>query len=220
MNTEERIVRIRIEGSWTAGEMAESLTCFRDLYNIRLVLQVIYEDYHQSDDFYELYRLRRNSPRLARRLTPAILSALRNDYYHDTSVLLHATRFVFAEEELKVRRIEYASPGYKDLAGFGEIVGHVKDFTLRIIEHFNSRRRRELLDEEQELKNQALRIRNAREYVGLARECGYDETELRRIIRYVDDKQEPLIRLVSEGKIQNVLMLDEGDVAPDPNGPS
>ena len=70
--------------------------------------------------------------------------------------------------------------------GVGEIVGHVKDFTIKLIENFSSKRSRNLNDEEHELRNQALRIQNAREYVALAKECGFEDSELRQLVHVVD----------------------------------
>jgi hypothetical protein len=68
----------------------------------------------------------------------------------------------------------------------GEMVGHVKDFTIKLIEHFSSKRSRNLNDEEHELRNQALRIQNARAYVALAKECGFEESGLRELAKTVD----------------------------------
>jgi hypothetical protein len=124
--------------------------------------------------------------------------------------LIRASRFLYPEEELKVRRIEYASPGIKDVAGFGAIVGHLKDFTQFLVQHWGSRNQRKLLEEEQQLKNDALRIQNARNFVSLAKDVGVSDGELRRLVGFVDEKQEALVRLVVEGKIQSATILDEG----------
>jgi hypothetical protein len=211
MNTEERIMRLHIDGSWTAKDMADSLFSMRELYNIRLGLQVVHEEYRDFDEFF--FELRHFPPftrRFKRRyLNPFLFQALTTAYFQTTADPGQMSRLIYPDEELKVRRIEYSSPGYKDLAGFGEIVGHLKDFILKIIEHFSSRRGRNLEDEEQELKNQALRIQNARDFVSLAKECGFEESEVRRLVYLVDEKQTSLVRLVGEGKIQKVLMLDE-----------
>jgi hypothetical protein len=202
-------MRVEIEGSWTAKDMAESLSSLRELYNVRLGIQMIYEDYRDAPDY--IYEMRHLLPfRRRRYLNPFLLQqALIAGSSFTITDPAQISRLIAPEEELKVRRIDYASPGLKDLAGLGDIVGHVKDFTLKLIEHFSSRRKRELLDEEQKLKNEALRIQNARNFINLMEELGLDELERRRLVGYVDEKQEPLIRLVAEGKIQNVLMLDE-----------
>lgn len=212
MDTQERIMRCQIEGSWTAKDMADSLLSMRDLYNIRLGLQIIYEDYRDIDEF--LFELHHFKPfrRLQRKeLAPFLYQFLFSGYFKpiDPDQLNRIANLVYPYEELKVRRIEYASPGFKDLAGFGEIVGHLKDFILKLVEYHGDKRKRELNNEEQELKNQALRIENARKYVSLARECGFEERELRKLVILVDEKQEPLITLIGNGKIQSVKMMDD-----------
>ncbi|MCA9306425.1 MAG: hypothetical protein KDA16_07820 [Phycisphaerales bacterium] len=218
MNTEQRIMRCHIEGSWTAKDMAESLIAFRTLYNLRLGLQIIAEDYRDMEEFY--FELRHFPPfrrRLkGRRPHPLMMQTLLSSSFTLPTVNPeHIARLLLPQEELLVRRIEYASPGFKDLAGLGEIVGHIKDFTLRLIEHFSSRKSRNLNNEEHEIRNQSLRIQNARDFVALVKECGYDESEVRQIVNGVDDTQDSLIRLISNGKLQNVQMLDEPDQKPD-----
>lgn len=213
MNTDERVMRCRIAGSWTAKDMAESLMAFRDLYNIRLGLEVFAEDQRDLEqyliEFMHFPPLRKRLK--SRRLHPLFLQALFTGPSAPIGDIANVARLVYPHEELKVRKIKYASPGFKDLAGFGEIIGHIKDFILKLVDHFGSKRSRHLKDEEHELRNQSIRIQNARDFVGLARECGFDESEIRQLINSVDDKQDPIVRLVQSGKIQNVLMLDESN---------
>jgi len=192
--------------------MADSLLAFRELYNIRMGLQILAEDYRDMEEFF--YEMRHFPPFRrrfkSRRLHPFMLDTMLTGFSGGASVgPENIKRLVYPHEELKVRRVEYASPGFKDLAGFGDIVGHVKDFTVKMIEYFGSRKNRNLMDEEQELKNQSLRIKNAREFVGLAKECGFEESELRKIVLAVDEKQDPLVALVESGKIQDARMLEE-----------
>jgi hypothetical protein len=211
MNSEERIMRCKIEGSWTTKDMIESLSSFRDLYNIRLGLQVVAEDSRDLEEiFYELQHFPPFRKRLKRRrLHPLLIDTLLSGYGIGVVDPSRLQTLVLPHEELKVRRIEYASPGFKDLAGLGDIVGHVKDFTLELIKHFSTRTNRNLKDEEQEIHNQALRIQNARSFVALAKECGFEDAEMRKLVLGVDSKQGPLIQLIENGKIQDVKMLDE-----------
>lgn len=213
MNTEERIMRCEIEGSWTAKDMAESLLSFRDLYSLRLGLEVVAEDQRDLEEmFFEMRHFPPFRRRLkTRRLHPLLFESLLAGYSLSTGDPVRIANLIYPHEELKVRRIEYSSPGFKDLAGFGEIIGHIKDFSLKLIEHFSNKRSRDLKDDEQELRNQSLRIQNAREFVSLARECGFDEPQIRELVHLVDGKQEPLIRLIESGKLQRVQMLDESN---------
>jgi hypothetical protein len=62
-----------------------------------------------------------------------------------------------------VHRIQFASSGFTDLAGLGTIVGHRKDFLLRLIEIGTTGEQRRLQNEQREETVQKMRIANARE---------------------------------------------------------
>src|SRR5207302_10565735 len=45
---------------------------------------------------------------------------------------------------LDVARIEFSSPGFADVAGFGAVVGHMKDLIVKVIDLVTTREKREL----------------------------------------------------------------------------
>ena len=104
-------------------------------------------------------------------------------------------------ERLLVKRVIYGSPGIKDLVGIGEIVGHIKDLLVRLIDHCSTRRQRSLENERRELENRKLEIEVAKEFVNLAKDVGYTKREMRQLVGMVTDKQRPLVRLIVSGKI-------------------
>lgn len=108
MESDTQTFRIKIDGRWTALEMAESHLAIRELYNIYLWIGAVH--YKQS----KLAASEMYPPAL-----PPDLSA---------------------RIELSVRQIQYASPGFKDLAGIGEVVGHIRDLIIHLIENHNSER--------------------------------------------------------------------------------
>ena len=110
---------------------------------------------------------------------------------------------------LEVRRVSYASPGLKDLAGFGEIIGHVKDFLVYLLEFRERRRQLNLENEERELRNDSLRIDNARRFVRLRKESVRADAEERRLIQWVDERQQTFIDLIDQQKISGVDVVDE-----------
>lgn len=59
-------------------------------------------------------------------------------------------------------------------------------------------------NEEQKIRNQVLRIEYARNYISLAKECGYSEVEIREMMNWIDDKQEIILSLIEQGKIKSV----------------
>ena len=209
-------LRLGIDGRWTVDEMARSLSHIQDLYNLRLVIQVAFEDWRDWERFYDEllhYPPFRRSKR-RQYLYPALFGApyqMLPSMPLSSQDLSRISNYLYPQEKLEVRRIQYGSEGFKDLAGLGEIVGHVKDFVLKLIEHKSMKRQRELENEERELKNQQLRIENARNFVSLARACGYSKTEMRGLITFVDERQQTLIDLIDEDKIRSVRLLNDNE---------
>ena len=216
MNTNRDIIRIDIDGDWTAEEMARSLAHASDLYNLRLLVQVSNEDARDWERVWMKMRhsmFPRKMMRHRMRMMPLFMSQgffLPGTFANiNIEQVMEAVNLIYPEERLRLRRIQFASPGFKDLAGFGEIVGHLKDFLLRIIELCVDRRKRNLENDERELRNQSLRINNARDFLGLSRDYGYSETETRRLVSIVDERQETFVHLVESGKMQQVRMLSD-----------
>jgi hypothetical protein len=65
-----------------------------------------------------------------------------------------------------------AGPNIKDIAGLGEIVGHIKDFLLKIIETRSAR-------EERRLRNESLRLKNTFKFLALAKKYNLTPEELK-----------------------------------------
>ena len=137
MDNSTKIMRLEIDGKWTAEDMIKSFSCLQDLYNLRFMLQVEYEEWKEWRDFYEELRF---SPVFHKRFRDRLFFA--RDFFplFDKSVLpltdtelSKSPRLFYPEERLYVRRVNYGSKGIKDLAGVGEIIGHVKDFVLDVI---------------------------------------------------------------------------------------
>lgn len=215
MDESRDTIRFEIDGEWKASEMGSFLSVVDDLYNLRLALQVFREDWQDYEHFYmEMMHCPPFRRSLKRRFShPAMWMS----FYASASTpqllnsieLSRITDTIYPHERLVVKRMEYASPGQGDLTGLGQIVGHIKEFSQFLIQHFADRKARKLRDTEAELRNQSLRIENARNLVGLAKDIGYTETEIRQMINWVDDKQQSLLELIENGKIRRVLLLSE-----------
>ncbi|MEZ5399175.1 MAG: hypothetical protein R2729_05860 [Bryobacteraceae bacterium] len=208
MNEERQVLRISMDGTWEAGEFAESLRALDRLYTLRFGLALEFEELRELREFYMdapfgpfpgSLRSLRTWARLA---PPSLLRAGR------APLLVGMHRDVTAGfellepgERLVVQRVLYGSPGIKDLVGLGEIVGHVKDLLVRLIDHCSTRRQRSLENERRELENQQLQVEIAKQFVGLAQELGYTKKEMRQLVSAVVLEQRPLVRLVAAGKI-------------------
>lgn len=218
MDESPKSVRFKIEGSWSAEEMGRLLVAISDLYDLRLLLELLNDEWRLLDRYYDEFVHRFPFPSRRRRrflsIGPmpwdfaAVLPVL------DEPHLTRISNLLEPEERLQVRRVSYASPGSIDLVGIGAVVGHIKDFVLKLIEREDSKRSRELSDEQMSLENDRRRIENARNFVALARDLGYTETEVRRLVAHVDEKQEILDQLVDSRKLIAVVENDEGGETP------
>lgn len=217
MNEQIDTLRLEIDGRWSVEEMAKSLTHLRDLYSLRLVIQLVYEDWKDWDSYYKEFfppfssRMRGVTRRLRGQSRFGYSPMMGGTSALDPSNLSEISELLYPQEQLMIQRIEYGSPGVADIGGLGVIVGHVKDLILKLIERRDSKRQRHLENEERELRNQQYRIENANRLVQLARECGYSEPQMRSIVKFVDERQQTFIDLVDAGKIKSISLPSESD---------
>ncbi|HVT39611.1 MAG TPA: hypothetical protein VHE78_11240 [Gemmatimonadaceae bacterium] len=207
MNEERQVLRVGIDGAWKAGEFAASLNALDRLYTLRFALAVESEELRELRDFYmdapfppfpgSIRALRR----WARLAPPSLLRPERAPLLGRERPATLASELLEPGERLVVQRVLYGSPGIKDLAGIGEIIGHVKDLLVRLIEHWSTRRQRSLENEHRELENQQLQVEIAKQFVGLAQGLGYTKKEMRQLVATIVQEQRPLVHLVAAGKI-------------------
>lgn len=201
MDEEQDALRLEIVGRWSAADMGALCTSVSELYNMRFLLELMLEEIVDLDA--PMYTRRRSL--LLRRYPadlwrPLYLPAL----WDEKLVGKPLEDMLEIEERLDVKRIQYASPGSVDLVGIGAIVGHLKDLVMGLVQRRDMRKQRELADERAALENERLRIENLRQYIGIARDIGYTEAEVRQLMLSVDRKQEPLLRLLNDGKLLGV----------------
>lgn len=205
-----QILRLEIEGQWSASEFGQALMSISNLYDLRLFLEMLREDEQDWERFYDEmihfppFRQRWKNRRRYFGAVPWMAGLPGSTLpLLDDSQLSRISLLIEPAERLEVRRIRYSSPGVADLAGIGTVVGHLKDFIVRLIERHNSKRQRELGDERAALENDRIRLENARNFVALGRDLGYSETDLRRLVVHVDEKQETVIRLIDQQKLRS-----------------
>jgi HAMP domain-containing protein len=208
MNEERQVLRVGIDGTWEVGEFAASFNALDRLYTLRFALALELEELRELRDLYmgapfpPFPRSLRSLRAWARLAPPSILRSGRAPLLGLWQApIAVASELLEPDERLAVQRVLYGSPGIKDLVGIGEIVGHVKDLLVRLIEHWSTRRQRSLENERRELENQQLQVEIAKQFVGLAQELGYTKKETRQLVSAVVLEQRPLVRLVSAGKI-------------------
>jgi hypothetical protein len=215
MDTTTALWRLDIDGRWTADEVGRCFSCLSELYDLRLYLESLRDDYRDMERFYDELMHFGPSQRWRQRIgrTGALPwmagFGLQLPIPADESHLARLPALFAAEERLEVRRISYASPGFADLAGIGAVMGHLKDFVLRLIERHDGRRQRDLSDDRAALENDRIRLENARAFVALARDLGYSDTDIRALTLHVDSRQGPLIELIDRQKLRSVSTPEE-----------
>jgi hypothetical protein len=213
MDESIRILRINVDGQWTAKDASIFFSDLNDIYNLRLILELEREVSQELEEYYYDYPFPPRLRRLFRRSSP-----FRSELLGFSSRLLSAPyelrnleSYMEPHEYLRVKKLKYASPGAFDFAGIGAIVGHVKDFLLRIVEINSSKRKRQLEDDALELENQRKKIENAKLLVELVDSLGYTETEKRALLASVDNRQNKLFDLAQAQKLLSAEIIDNND---------
>jgi HAMP domain-containing protein len=211
---ETQILRIGLDGRWEASEFATSLTALDRLYTLRFGLAIEEDELRDLRDFYRegpflrFHSSTRYLRRWANLAAPKLLHAERTPLVSAAQITA-AAELLEPGERLVVQRVIYGSPGIKDLAGVGEIVGHVKDLLVRLIDHWSTQRQRDLENVRRELENQTLEIEIAKQFVGLAQGLGYSKREMRQLVSIAIQEQRPLVRLIATGKITSADTVNE-----------
>ena len=124
------------------------------------------------------------------------------------------------EGPVDVARINYSSPGITDIAGVGEIIGHIKDFILSVIEmRLNSEHRNQVArklkieNDRSEIEMIQVRIETVDRFIDVARKAGFSKKQIRTASLSVDDKVDMLAGLVDMGKLTSVEIIDEETAA-------
>lgn len=191
-----QIIRIHISDDWSASDIATFLHEVDYLYNLGLRIVAAATSNEQERQV---------------------------EMWAEKLLLSEHIKEQFPQAELEVCQIHYSSPGFTDLGGVGTVIGHIKDLFLRLIDYRLQARRRTLEEEliavenakknlENEtikLKNIQLRIENARQFLELAKNSGFTEEEIKKLIPPVVQVQETLVRLVSDGRIETVELRSE-----------
>jgi uncharacterized membrane protein YgcG len=199
MDRTPRVLRFTIDGRWTAEEMAAFISSVNDLYNVSLIQRVAAEDMPRWER--AIYGRVVHGP-------PDFLPFIPHLIPPPDVLISRLSSLVMPDEKLQLRKIEFASPGFMDLAGLGQVIGHVKDFVIYIIERIFPPEAKTLANDEQRLKNDALRIHNAREFVSLYRDV-YAEIQVREMANKVDERQDIIIRHIHEHRIMGVTLIDD-----------
>jgi hypothetical protein len=193
-------LRLNIDGHWTASDMSTSFAAMNDLYALRQAFEILRQDANEMQYLLKQFYIgpERLPLALLRRFwgMPTVSQGLQTP--DDLVSILQPG------ERLQVRAVHYGSEGFKDFWGVGSSIGHLKDLIIKLIDVGTGRARRKLENETIEIDNEARRLKNAREYIQLAKELGYSEAEMRKMISWTDKRQLVLVGLAQDGKLIGV----------------
>ncbi|MCH8042571.1 MAG: hypothetical protein IID44_02525 [Planctomycetes bacterium] len=232
------LMRLNIDGKWTVNEFADALQAIQQLY-----------DFHTYCRWLSRTEQGRPRSRHLHRLMDMMdLDPMEADIFlrfsfpnwHETDATLESIsttmsrvretldspemeEFGFAshlEGPVDVARINYSSPGITDIAGVGEIIGHIKDFILSVIEmRLNSEHRNQVArklkieNDRSEIEMIQVRIETVDRFIDVARKAGFSKKQIRTASLSVDDKVDMLAGLVDMGKLTSVEIIDEETAA-------
>jgi hypothetical protein len=172
-----QLIRFNIDGTWNPDEMGMFLIDLDDLYMLHMALRSIRVRL-PGGGWGRQYNLRRVS-----------------------EFMKGANRYR-RREFLELIRIQYGSPGITDLAGLGEIVGHLKEFVPKVIENVSNK-------EERDLRNIQRAMEIAREYLQLQKEYNLTQEDLHHLIEQIMQRQQRITRLVRQGKLVSVEIITQ-----------
>ncbi len=120
---------------------------------------------------------------------------------------------------LMVRRVSFSSPGWIDLAGLGEVIGHVKDLILgltdRIIERQDREQERQLTAASIEaamLDNYSKQLDLIDQTMNLVNRNDLNDATRSQILTQIMQAQRPIANGVAAGRILSVEALkNDGD---------
>jgi hypothetical protein len=110
---------------------------------------------------------------------------------------------------LRVAQIEYASPGFTDIAGLGRIIAEIRKFVLGITDRIIAIDDRALSREERNQKILALKISNAEKLLKLSDKISIEPEARTALVRRVLQSDSIIEGRLLEGKITSFGGSDE-----------
>lgn len=112
--------------------------------------------------------------------------------------------------ELQVKRVSFASPGFVDLLGAGKVIGHISKFILGVTDRWIAREDRELARDHKRQTILKQKITNAENLLKLSKKAGLDPDTRRQMVRRVLESDSYFETKMLDGKITDVYEVNEG----------
>jgi hypothetical protein len=164
---EQGFLRIKIAEKWNVGEFEELMSCLEFLRNVAVLsdsgeeimeaILALLEQLEGNFDTEDGPRLDFAGSRFFRAHLHVIFSAMKD------------------RPELMVHRLQFASPGFADLAGFGKIVEQIRIFLTDIYDRIEGKEDKKIARQMAEQDLLAKKIANAEAMLKLGKRAGLDK---------------------------------------------
>jgi hypothetical protein len=197
----ENVIRINIARDWTASEFSELMSQLQFLADVALFSKVRIDG---QSTIYFPFRRRRRIAYYDVFFDPE--DELRQDVYLRR---LEVHNFVrdFAPEtpnDLRLSRLEFASPGFADLAGVGKIVEQLRIFLMDVTDRYLHKGDREIARESAAQDLLAKKIANAEAILNLGEKIGLTPESKQILLAEVLDADYFIEGKVLSGQITSV----------------
>ena len=208
--------RIKIDGDWSPQEMADFLTTWDGLYHLNLLLEHAKPEKLKNSSGLESEVVKWTFPATAtvEERTVAIVVPMDTPRWANADLVRSITSLFPSDCQAKIRRVVFASPGFFDIAGLGEVVKQLKELIQFAVTHFSNRQSRSIEIAIQGERHRELQLHNTRELLQIARDFQIGEWDVNQLASRLRKHEDLIFALVSEGKITGAEDAPDAD---DPN---
>jgi hypothetical protein len=210
-------ILFKIDGKWSVCDMIlfyQSTQNLYDLYSYNYILQKEINNTPNEISKKFKFALALIFSRIFNRET-TIISML--NYTHTFHKRSENERIELVEP-LRVIKEKYGSPGFKDIAGAGEIIGHIKEVLFKVIDIYVNKKKRKLETEKSELENERIKIANEKARIEVEmykldetikayeiyKTLGFSDKDITLISDYERDNIYRILQLVKKEKIKEI----------------
>ncbi len=172
-NIENKILRINLDGKWSSSDFSKMFDSLTLLYQLFVELESI--DYLDS----QLYKAQPKSyiSENIINLNGKLFKKLKfEDTFENAKAFDKLTGFYLSQfstkiDDLEIKQIKFASPGFSDVVGLGKIIENMMD----LIKHYIPNRN-------QKLENESLELDIIEKKIRMLNSIGYSEKEIRKFL--------------------------------------
>ena len=172
-NIENKILRINLDGKWSSSDFSKMFDSLTLLYQLFVELESI--DYLDS----QLYKAQPKSyiSENIINLNGKLFKKLKfEDTFENAKAFDKLTGFYLSQfstkiDDLEIKQIKFASPGFSDVVGLGKIIENMID----LIKHYIPNRN-------QKLENESLELDIIEKKIRMLNSIGYSEKEIRKFL--------------------------------------